>query len=90
MAPPVGLLGLASGVGSTGRHVILVSRFTGGRWGAAALLSLAAAAAAVAVRGASWAWVCDGTGSPYGPSWSHAPVDVGLMGVGYDILFGLP
>jgi membrane protease YdiL (CAAX protease family) len=79
------LAGVVSSLGFMGHHVILVSRFTGGSWGAAALLSLG-----VAVGGAAWAWMYQRSGSLYGPWWSHGLVDAGLMVIGYDLLWALP
>jgi membrane protease YdiL (CAAX protease family) len=42
----------------------------------------------VAVGGALWAWLYQRTGSIYAPWVSHVLSDVGIMAVGYAMLFG--
>lgn len=43
----------------------------------------------VAVGGAAWAWLYERAGSLYSPWVSHCIVDVAIMIVGYDMLWGL-
>jgi membrane protease YdiL (CAAX protease family) len=43
--------------------------------------------AAVAIGGAIWAWLYQRTGSLVGSWICHAMVDVGIMAVGYDLVF---
>lgn len=73
-----------SSLGFASHHVILLSSYAGGSWLVVGLLSVG-----VAVGGAVWAWLYHRRGSLYGPWWSHGLVDVALMVVGYDLLFGI-
>ncbi len=82
LSPPAFAV-LISSLGFMAHHVILVYRFIGGSWGAVLLFSLC-----VAAGGAVWAWIYHRHGSLYGPWWSHGMVDVGLMVIGYDLLWG--
>jgi len=77
--------GLMASLGFTAHHVILLHRLTGGSWGPVVLLSLG-----VTAGGVVWAWLYHRTRSIYGPWWSHAIVDAGLMAVGYDLLWRIP
>jgi len=65
-----------------GHHIVIVAVYVSDlRW--VALLSLS-----VAVGGSFWAWLYDRTGS-LAPVWiSHVLLDLGIMLIGYDLLWG--
>jgi membrane protease YdiL (CAAX protease family) len=66
-------------------HVILLGVFFGtAQVGLIAFLSLG-----VALGGAAWAWIYERCGALYGPWLSHLLVDVALMLIGYDAIWGL-
>ncbi|HEV3204743.1 MAG TPA: type II CAAX endopeptidase family protein [Gemmataceae bacterium] len=72
-----------SGLAFMSHHVItLAVFFPGNFWTMAVPL-----AAAIAVGGAFWAWLYDRSGSIYASWFSHLLVDVGIMAVGFDMLF---
>lgn len=78
-------VGLAMGLSSFGfmaHHVIVIHQFLQNGWGATMFFSLC-----VAVGGLIWAWLYQKYQSLYGPWVSHLMVDLGIMYIGYDLLF---
>lgn len=72
-----------SSLGFMAHHVIVVGLYFRENWWLMALLSLS-----VAVGGAFWAWLYRRSGTLFGPWFSHALVDAGIMAVGYWMIFG--
>jgi len=65
-------------------HVIVLGRFfPNDFWSAVVPLSLC-----IAAGGAFWAWLYERSGSVYAPWVSHLLVDVVVLAVGYDLVFG--
>jgi membrane protease YdiL (CAAX protease family) len=75
---------LISSIAFAAHHVVVLHVYFPDRlWTATLPFSLA-----VAAGGACWAWLYDRYQSLAGPWVSHALVDVALMAVGYDLLYG--
>jgi uncharacterized protein len=75
---------LLSSAAFAAHHVVVLDVYFPGRfWTATVPFSLA-----VMLGGVIWAWGYDRTGSLAGPWAAHVGADVGLMAVGYDLLFG--
>ena len=73
-----------SSVAFAAHHVVVLDVYFPGRfWTATVPFSLG-----VMVGGAIWAWGYDRTGSLAGPWAAHIGADIGLMAVGYDLLYG--
>lgn len=82
---PVGWAVLVSSIGFMAHHVLVVGAYVDlEHWPVIAFLSVS-----VAVGGAFWAWLYQRTGSLLAPWISHLLVDVALIVVGYDQLWGL-
>jgi membrane protease YdiL (CAAX protease family) len=65
-------------------HVIVLAVFLPHRfWELAVPLSFC-----VALGGCVWAWLYNRTGSIYAPWLSHVIVDLAIMAVGFDMVFG--
>ena len=65
-------------------HVIVLGMFFPNHfWTAAVPFSLC-----IAVGGAFWAWLYHRTGSIYSPWVSHLLVDLAVLAIGYDLVFG--
>lgn len=65
-------------------HVIVLGMFFPNHfWTAAVPFSIC-----IAVGGAFWAWLYDRTGSIYSPWISHLLVDLAILAIGYDLVFG--
>ncbi|HEV2946154.1 MAG TPA: CPBP family intramembrane glutamic endopeptidase [Gemmataceae bacterium] len=65
-------------------HVIVLGMFFPNHfWTAAVPFSLC-----IAVGGAFWAWLYHRTGSIYSPWISHLLVDLAILAIGYDLVFG--
>jgi membrane protease YdiL (CAAX protease family) len=77
---------IASSLAFAAHHVIVLHAFIGfGRfWWATVLLSIA-----VALGGGLWAWLYARHGSLYPPWLSHTMVDLAIMAIGYDLVWGL-
>ena len=73
-----------SSLGFMGHHVLVLNAFFPGRfWSAVVPFSLA-----IALGGAFWAYQYHRSRSIY-PSWvGHALVDLAIMSIGYDLMFG--
>lgn len=78
----VGIAIVVSSLGFMAHHVIVVHQFLQHGWGATIFFSLC-----VATGGAIWAWLYQREKSLYGPWVSHLLVDLGIMAIGYDLLF---
>jgi membrane protease YdiL (CAAX protease family) len=64
-------------------HVVVLDVYFPGRfWSATMPFSIA-----VAIGGAMWAWLYERTGSLAGPWIAHTLADIGLMAVGFDLLY---
>jgi membrane protease YdiL (CAAX protease family) len=72
---------IVSSVGFMAHHVIVLSVYFGWFSPASVFFSLA-----VAVGGATWAWIYYRSGSLVGPWASHLLVDVGIFVVGFDLV----
>ena len=73
-----------SSVAFMAHHVIVLGRFfPNDFWSAVVPLSLC-----IAAGGAFWAWLYERSGSVYAPWVSHLLVDVVVLAVGYDLVFG--
>ncbi len=73
-----------SSLGFMAHHTLVVGIYFDGLSAMTVLLS-----AAVAIGGAIWAWLYQRTGSLVGAWICHVMVDVGIMAVGYDLVFRL-
>ena len=71
-----------SSLGFMAHHTLVVGIYFDGLSAMTVLLS-----AAVAIGGAIWAWLYQRTGSLVGAWICHVMVDVGIMAVGYDLVF---
>ncbi|MGD9647784.1 MAG: CPBP family intramembrane glutamic endopeptidase [Pirellulales bacterium] len=71
-----------SSLGFMAHHTLVVGIYFDGLSAMTVLLS-----AAVAIGGAIWAWLYQRTGSLLGAWICHVMVDVGIMAVGYDLVF---
>lgn len=78
----VGIAIIVSSLGFMAHHVIVIHQFLQHGWGATVFFSLC-----VATGGAIWAWLYQREKSLYGPWVSHLMVDLGIMAIGYDLLF---
>ena len=78
----IGLAMLLSSLGFMAHHVIVIHQFLQHGWGATIFFSLC-----VAVGGMIWAWLYQRYRSLYGPWVSHLMVDLGIMYIGYDLIF---
>jgi uncharacterized protein len=75
---------LLSSVAFAAHHVVVLDVYFPGRfWTATVPFSFG-----VMFGGMIWAWGYDRTGSLAGPWAAHVGADIGLMAVGYDLLFG--
>lgn len=81
---PVAAAIVISSLGFMAHHTLVVGIYFDGLSAMTILLS-----AAVAIGGAIWAWLYQRTGSLVGAWICHAMVDVGIMAVGYDLVFRL-
>ena len=73
-----------SSLGFMAHHTLVVGIYFDGLSAMTVLLS-----ACVAIGGAIWAWLYQRTGSLVGAWICHVMVDVGIMAVGYDLVFRL-
>ena len=73
---------LFSSLGFMAHHVIVIHQFLQNGWAVTLFFSLC-----VALGGAIWAWLYDRYKSLYGPWISHLMVDLGIMYIGYDLLY---
>ena len=74
-----------SALGFMAHHVIVIVTYLGpAHWILTTVLSLA-----VAVSGAFWAWLYHRSGSLLAPWVSHMIADLGIMAIGYDLVWGL-
>jgi membrane protease YdiL (CAAX protease family) len=83
---PVGGAVLVASVAFMAHHVIVLAVYLpGGRqfWTAVLPFSLC-----VGAGGAVWCWLYHRSGSIYSPWVSHLAIDLAIMAVGYDLLFG--
>jgi membrane protease YdiL (CAAX protease family) len=84
LVTPVVVAAILSSLAFMAHHVVILHVFLPGRfWSATVPLSLA-----IAVGGGVWAWLFHRTGSIYSPWLSHMMVDMAIMAVGYQMLFG--
>jgi membrane protease YdiL (CAAX protease family) len=81
---PVAAAIVISSLGFMAHHTLVVGIYFDGLSAMTVLLS-----AAVAIGGAIWAWLYQRTGSLVGSWICHVMVDVGIMAVGYDLVFRL-
>jgi membrane protease YdiL (CAAX protease family) len=81
---PVAAAIVISSLGFMAHHTLVVGIYFDGLSAMTVLLS-----AAVAIGGAIWAWLYQRTGSLVGAWICHVMVDVGIMAVGYDLVFRL-
>jgi membrane protease YdiL (CAAX protease family) len=81
---PVAAAIVISSLGFMAHHTLVVGIYFDGLSAMTMLLS-----AAVAIGGAIWAWLYQRTGSLVGAWICHVMVDVGIMAVGYDLVFRL-
>ena len=74
-----------SSLGFMGHHVIIVNTYMQPEhfWSMTMFFSVA-----VAFGGFLWCWLYERSGSILGPWLSHAIVDVGIMVIGYDQVWG--
>jgi membrane protease YdiL (CAAX protease family) len=81
---PVWLAGVLSSLAFMAHHVVVLHVYLPGRfWTAVVPCSLG-----IAVGAGVWAWLFHRTGSIYSPWLSHMIVDMAIMAVGYEMLFG--
>jgi membrane protease YdiL (CAAX protease family) len=73
-----------SSLSFTGHHVIVLAMY----FPSHLLTATIPFAFAVGIGGATWAWLYHRSGSIYSPWLSHLLVDVAIMVVGYDMIFG--
>ena len=82
---PVGAAVVLSGIAFMGHHVLVLHVYFPGRfWSIVAPFSLG-----IAFGGMAWAAIYQATGSLVGPWLSHVLVDLAIMTVGYQLVFGL-
>jgi membrane protease YdiL (CAAX protease family) len=75
---------VVSSLGFMAHHVIILWMY----FPQQVLLAVVPLSASIAVGGALWAWLYERTGSLIGSWISHALADVGLMLIGYWLIFG--
>lgn len=74
-----------SALGFMAHHVIVIATYLGpDHWVLTTVLSLA-----VAASGAFWAWLYNRCGSLLAPWVSHILADLGIMAIGYDLVWGV-
>lgn len=76
---------LASSVGFTAHHVIVLAWYFGGSPALVAFFSFS-----IAIGGAVWAWQYERSGSLLGPWLGHLLVDAGIFTIGYGMTIGSP
>lgn len=79
---PVAAAIVISSLGFMAHHTLVVGIYFDGLSGMTVLLS-----ACVAIGGAIWAWLYQRTDSLVGAWICHVMIDVGIMAVGYDLVF---
>jgi membrane protease YdiL (CAAX protease family) len=83
---PVGAAAVVSGLAFMAHHVIVLAVYFPGH--SQFFTTVLPFSLAVAGGGVVWAWLYHQTGSIYAPWLSHTVIDLAIMAVGYDMLFG--